>query len=42
MHLSELPVYSVWQVNQYVKQRMDEDQLLAGLLVRGEISNYKK
>ena len=42
MHLSELPVYSVWQVNQYVKQKMDEDQLLAGLLVRGEISNYKK
>ncbi len=42
MRLSELPVYSVWQVNQYVKQMMDQDQLLAGLLVRGEISNYKK
>ena len=42
MRLSELPVYSVWQVNQYVKQMMDRDQLLAGLLVRGEISNYKK
>ena len=42
MNLSELPVYSVSQVNGYLKRLMDGDGLLAGLLVRGEISNYKK
>ena len=42
MNLSELPVYSVSQVNGYIKRLMDGDGLLAGLLVRGEISNYKK
>ena len=41
MRRSELPVYSVSQVNQYVKRMMDGDELLSGLLVRGEISNYK-
>lgn len=41
MNLSELPVYTVSQVNGYVKGLMDDDALLQSLLVRGEISNYK-
>lgn len=41
MNLSQFPVYSVVQVNQYIKGVMERDELLAGLLVRGEISNYK-
>lgn len=41
MNFSQLPVYSVSQVNGYLKDLMDEDPLLSGLLVRGEISNYK-
>ena len=42
MKLSDFPVYSVSKVNQYIKDLMDGDGLLSGLLVRGEISNYKK
>lgn len=41
MNIGNLPVYTVSQVNGYVKTLMDEDDLLTGLLVRGEISNYK-
>lgn len=41
MNLSGLPVYTVSQVNGYVKGLMDDDALLQSLLVRGEISNYK-
>ncbi len=41
MNFSQLPVYSVSQVNGYLKDLMDGDPLLNGLLVRGEISNYK-
>ena len=41
MNLDGFPVYTVSQVNGYVKSLMDEDELLTGLLVRGEISNYK-
>ena len=41
MNLSNLPVYTVSQVNGYLKQLMDGDEILTGLLVRGEISNYK-
>ena len=41
MNLSNLPVYTVSQVNGYLKQLMDGDEVLTGLLVRGEISNYK-
>lgn len=37
----ELPVISVSQVNQYIKQMMDRDDVLAGLFIQGEISNYK-
>lgn len=42
MKLSDFPVYGVSQVNQYIKTLMDGDGLLSGLLVRGEISNYKR
>lgn len=42
MNLTNLPVYTVSQVNGYVKSLMDGDEVLAGLLVRGEISNYKR
>ena len=34
-------VYTVGQVNQYIKSLMDGDRHLTGLFVRGEISNYK-
>ncbi len=34
-------VYSVSQVNGYLKNLMDRDQSLSALFVRGEISNYK-
>ncbi|OUN08000.1 exodeoxyribonuclease VII large subunit [Flavonifractor sp. An92] len=35
-------VYTVSQVNRYVKSLLDGDQRLSGLFVRGEISNYKR
>lgn len=38
---AQLPVYSVSQVNGYLKELVDGDPLLRGLLVRGEVSNYK-
>lgn len=41
MKLGQFPVFSVSQVNNYVKDLMERDELLTGLLVRGEISNYK-
>ena len=34
-------VMSITQVNEYIRKMMDADVLLAGLAVRGEISNYK-
>ena len=34
-------VLSITQINEYIRARMDEDSLLAGVAVRGEISNYK-
>ena len=34
-------VYSVSQVNQYIKRLLDSDGALSGIFVRGEISNYK-
>lgn len=41
MNLSQFPVYSVSQINGYLKDLMDDDPLLSSLLIRGEISNYK-
>ena len=37
----ELEILTVSQVNRYIKGTMDRDELLSGLLVRGELSNYK-
>lgn len=34
-------VYSVTQVNQHIKDLLDSDGALSGVLVRGELSNYK-
>ena len=34
-------VLSITQINEYIRGRMDEDQLLNQVAVRGEISNYK-
>lgn len=34
-------VLSVTQINEYIRGMMDEDALLAGVAVKGEISNYK-
>ena len=31
---------SVYQLNEYLRMRMDSDELLSGVLVRGEISNF--
>ena len=41
MNTANVPVYTVSQVNGYLKSLMDGDPLLSGLLVRGEVSNYK-
>ena len=37
----EAPILSPSQVSGYIKTWMDRDRLLSGLLVRGELSNYK-
>ena len=34
-------VLSITQINEYIRGMMDTDSLLAGVAVRGEISNYK-
>ena len=39
--MTRTPVYTVTQVNQYIKGLLDRDRILTGLFVRGEISNYK-
>ena len=39
--MTQTPVYTVSQVNQYIKSLLDRDQTLAGLCIRGELSNYK-
>jgi len=41
LNMRDLPVLTVSQVNLHIKRMMDSDELLSGLLVRGEISNYK-
>lgn len=37
----ELRILSISQISQYIKNQMDRDEVLSGVLVRGEISNYK-
>ena len=37
----DVRLFTPSQVNQYIKGFMDRDRLLSGLLVRGELSNYK-
>ena len=34
-------VLSITQINEYIRAMMDQDRLLTGLAVKGEISNYK-
>ena len=34
-------VLSITQINEYIRSMMDQDSLLTGLAVKGEISNYK-
>ena len=34
-------IFSISQINEYLRGKMDEDRLLNQLAVRGEISNYK-
>lgn len=41
MNAARFPVFTVTQVNHYVKKLMDQDEQLTALLIRGEISNYK-
>lgn len=41
MNRTQLPVYTVSQINGYLKDLFESDEFLGGLLVRGEISNYK-
>lgn len=36
------PVYTVTQINTYIKGRLDGDRNLSGVYIRGEISNYKR
>lgn len=37
----ELSILTVSQISRYLKEKMDQDELLGGILVRGELSNYK-
>lgn len=39
--MMEQNIVTVSQVNEYIKSRMDRDDLLSFLCIRGEISNYK-
>lgn len=38
----EQAVFTVTQVNQYLKAKLDGDRMLCAIAVRGEISNYKR
>ena len=38
----ERQIISVTELNLYIKAKLDGDPLLSGLLVRGEISNFKR
>lgn len=34
-------ILSITQINEYIRSKMDRDELLAGVAVKGEVSNYK-
>ncbi len=38
----DVRIFSVGQVSQYIKGWMEQDRVLSGLMIRGEISNYKR
>lgn len=38
----ERKIYSVFQINRYIKVLMEEDYILSSMWIRGEISNLKK
>lgn len=40
--MPEFPTFTVSALNQYIKTLLDRDACLNGLVVRGEISNYKR
>ena len=40
--MASKPIYTVTQVNTYIKSILDGDRNLSGVYIRGEISNYKK
>ena len=37
----ELNTISVTELNKYIKSKIDDDEMLNNVLVRGEISNFK-
>ncbi|HIT33034.1 MAG TPA: exodeoxyribonuclease VII large subunit [Candidatus Faecousia intestinigallinarum] len=37
----EQQILSITQINEYIRSKMEDDRLLTGLAVRGEVSNYK-
>lgn len=39
--MMEQMIFEVSQINQYLKEKMDQDPLLGSLCIRGELSNYK-
>ena len=41
MNRTQFPVFTVSQVNGYMKELLEKDSFLSGLLIRGEVSNYK-
>lgn len=42
MPANQQPIYSVTQINNYIKGLLDGDRILNRVYVRGEISNYKR
>lgn len=40
--MSDRPIYTVSQISRYIKGVLDGDQILRGVMVQGEISNYKR
>ncbi len=35
-------IYTVWEVTRYIRQKLDSDELLRGLYVKGELSNVSQ